>query len=221
MFAGARCFPRFWGWQRFLMTAAVLNYWKSQSTTSATEVAINLVERYSNPVRTDFVLQCPSRGGNVNIFSLRQMEKPQVVWSSRKKVFASIKYSGQSVIETQHLPHQTKMDFNNAGVLLSMTTSQKINKQLFTNSVQWQWEIAWRLSHCADMNSEDLIYEWVSETTTSYSSSKSILEPNHLNICMSSALLLTNHCKLNFSAQLTHCQSGFDSIVTICGCQSS
>lgn len=43
--------------------------------------------------------------------------------------------------------------------------------------------------------------------TTSHSHFWSILELNHLNIVMSSALLLTNHCKLNFSAQLTYCQS--------------
>lgn len=36
--------------------------------------------------------------------------------------------------------------------------------------------------------------------TTSHSPFKSILEPNHLNIVMSSALLLTNHRKLNSSA---------------------
>lgn len=36
---------------------------------------------------------------------------------------------------------------------------------------------------------------------------RSILELNHVNIVMSSALLLTNHRKLNFSAQLTYCQS--------------
>lgn len=43
--------------------------------------------------------------------------------------------------------------------------------------------------------------------TTSHSPFWSILELNHLNIVMSSALLLTNDRKLNFSAQLTYCQS--------------
>lgn len=58
------------------------------------------------------------------------------------------------------------------------------------------------------------------ETTTSSYSFKSILEPNYGRIVMSSALPFTNHPKLNFSAELTHCQSWFDSIVTIPRCQS-
>lgn len=57
------------------------------------------------------------------------------------------------------------------------------------------------------------------ETTSSYSF-KCILECNYARIVMSSALPFTNHPKLNFSAELTHCQSWFDSIVTIRRCQS-
>lgn len=57
------------------------------------------------------------------------------------------------------------------------------------------------------------------ETTTSCSL-KSILEPNYVRIVMSSALLFTSHPKLNFSAEFTHCQNWFDSIVTIPRCQS-
>lgn len=42
-------------------------------------MAINLGERYSNLVRANFVLQYPLRGGNVNVFLLRQMGEPPVV----------------------------------------------------------------------------------------------------------------------------------------------